>query len=70
MWRKTQLPEQYRWLTSFNPFQSFLDIVREPLLGHLPSLLAWKVVLVVTIGGYAMATFIFSRFRARIVFWL
>jgi ABC-type polysaccharide/polyol phosphate export permease len=70
MWRPTQLPQRLAWLSNLNPFQCFLDIVRDPLLGHLPSLLAWKVAGAVTIGGFALATLFFSRFRARIVFWL
>jgi ABC-type polysaccharide/polyol phosphate export permease len=70
MWRPSQLPERLSWLTNFNPFQSFLDIVRDPLLGQLPPLLAWKVCGAVTVVGFAVAYLFFARFRARIVFWL
>jgi len=70
MWRPSQLPVKLSWITSFNPFQCFLDIVRDPLLGRLPPLLAWKVVGLVTILGFATASLFFARFRARIVFWL
>lgn len=70
MWRPSQLPQRVSWLTNFNPFQSFLDIVRDPLLGNLPPLIAWKVAGAVTLVGFAVATLIFSRFRARIVYWL
>jgi ABC-type polysaccharide/polyol phosphate export permease len=70
MWRPSQLPDRLSWLTNFNPFQSFLDIVRDPLLGELPPLLAWKVAGAVTLVGFAVATLFFSRFRARIVYWL
>ena len=70
MWRPAQLPSKISQLSNLNPFQSFLDIVRDPLLGHLPPLLAWQVVGVVTILGYAIAILFFSRFRARIVYWL
>jgi ABC-type polysaccharide/polyol phosphate export permease len=70
MWRATQLPPRIQWLTNFNPFQSFLDIVREPLLGHPPPMIAWKVAGLVTVVGFGSAILLFSRFRARIVYWL
>ncbi len=70
MWRPSQLPQRISKFSSFNPFQSFLDIVREPLLGNPPPLMAWKVVVGVTIVGFIAATLFFSRFRARIVYWL
>lgn len=70
MWRPAQLPARIGWLTSLNPFQSFLDIVREPLMGHPPPMIAWKVAGLVTLVGFAAAILFFSRFRARIVYWL
>jgi ABC-type polysaccharide/polyol phosphate export permease len=70
MWRPSQLPVKLSWVTSFNPFQCFLDIVRDPLLGNLPPLLAWKVVGLVTVIGFVISALFFARFRARIVYWL
>jgi ABC-type polysaccharide/polyol phosphate export permease len=70
MYRRVQLPERFRWLSDLNPFQSFLDIVREPMLGNMPPVIAWEVCGVVTIVGFIAAALFFSRFRARIVYWL
>jgi ABC-type polysaccharide/polyol phosphate export permease len=70
MYRRGQLPEKWRWLFQLNPFQSFLDIVREPMLGNMPPLIAWEVCGVVTVVGCVVTTLFFSRFRARIVYWL
>lgn len=70
MYRRIQLPEKWRWLFNLNPFQSFLDIVREPMLGHMPPLVAWEVCGVVTVGGFIATALFFSRFRARIIYWL
>ena len=70
MYRRVQLPSRFRWLSDLNPFQSFLDIVREPLLGNMPPLIAWEVCGAVTVLGYIAAALFFSRFRARIVYWL
>ncbi len=70
MWRATQLPPRIGWLARLNPFQSFLDIVREPLLGNPPPAIAWKIALLITLIGTVTAILVFSRFRARIVYWL
>jgi ABC-type polysaccharide/polyol phosphate export permease len=70
MYRRVQLPEKWRWLFHLNPFQSFLDIVREPMLGNMPPLIAWEVCGVVTVAGFIATALFFSRFRARIIYWL
>ena len=70
MWRAIQLPPRIAHLTSFNPFQAFLEIVRSPLLGSSAPAMDWIVVGVVTVSGFALTTFVFARFRARIVYWL
>jgi ABC-type polysaccharide/polyol phosphate export permease len=70
MYPKVQLPEKWRWLFRLNPFQDFLDIVREPLLGNPPPLDAWAISLGITVAGFAVTAVFFSRFRARIVYWL
>jgi len=70
MWERSQLPERLSWIYNLNPFQCFLSIVRDPLLGHVPTLLTWKIVGAVTFAGFAVAILFFSRFRARIVYWL
>jgi ABC-type polysaccharide/polyol phosphate export permease len=70
MWRRGQLPPRIGALSDLNPFQSFLDIVRDPLLGHVPPLIAWEMAGAVTLIGFLAATLFFSRFRARIVYWL
>jgi ABC-type polysaccharide/polyol phosphate export permease len=70
MYKRGQLPEKWRWLFHLNPFQSFLDIVREPMLGNMPPLIAWEVCGLVTVFGCVITALFFSRFRARIVYWL
>jgi ABC-type polysaccharide/polyol phosphate export permease len=70
MYRRGQLPEKWRRLFHLNPFQSFLDIVREPMLGNMPPLIAWEVAGLVTVIGFIATALFFSRFRARIVYWL
>jgi ABC-type polysaccharide/polyol phosphate export permease len=70
MYRRVQLPAKWQGLFALNPFQSFLDIVREPMLGSPPPLIAWEISGLITIVGFAVTAVFFSRFRARIVYWL
>lgn len=57
-------------LVDANPFYHFVEILRAPLLGHLPSLLTYQVVGGITLGGWLVTLFVFSRYRRRIIYWL
>lgn len=74
MWRPQQLPSRVHWLlrdlVNWNPFESFLVLVRDPLMGTVPPLFAWEMAFGVTVTGFIIAFACFARFRARIVYWL
>lgn len=40
MWKAEQL-QVNEWVLRFNPFYYYLSLVRDPLLGHAPSVVAW-----------------------------
>ncbi len=66
-------PEQLgskRFLADYNPFTHMIALVREPLLGGVPTLNDWLVVLAITVVGWIGTFLFFARFRARIVYWL
>ena len=66
-------PESLRghaYLTDFNPFFHLLEIVRAPLLGNLPSTTSYLAVMLLTLINLAIASAFFSRFRARIAYWI
>lgn len=69
LWKAETLGK-YHWAAEINPLYHFIEIVRAPLLGEAPSLLSWKVAIFITLGGYAMTLIFFSRFRARIAYWV
>ena len=54
----------------YNPVAHYLEVVRAPLLGQMPSLTSWGVVLFCTLVGYPIMIVLFNRYRASIVFWL
>ncbi|MFT8809166.1 ABC transporter permease [Gluconobacter sp.] len=67
------MPEQLGAKASFllyNPFYPLLEIVREPLLGHVPALHIWGIALATSAVFWAIAVRSFIRTRARLVFWI
>jgi len=69
LWTRSLLG-RHAWAADLNPFYHFLEVGRAPLLGHIPSATTWVAILLITFGGYAVAIAFFSRFRARIAFWV
>lgn len=57
-------------LAQFNPFFHWVDVVRRPLLGEIPSQLTYMVTLGGIVIGFIVAIFIFSRYRKRISYWV
>jgi len=53
-----------------NPLYHLLAIVRDPLLGRPPSFNSCIAVLIITVIGWSLALFVYSRFRKRIAYWL
>lgn len=58
------------YLAYGNPFFHLIEIVRSPLLGSPPSIETVWVVLFITAFNLIVTLVIFSRFRARIAYWL
>lgn len=53
-----------------NPLAYFIELVRAPLLGQVPSLRAWVASLLITLIVFSGAFTLFARFRRNIPFWL
>lgn len=70
MWSPTILPVRYHYIIDLNPFAQFMELFRNPLLGTLPSNYTLITTLGLTILGIFFAFIIFSRYRARIAYWL
>jgi ABC-type polysaccharide/polyol phosphate export permease len=70
MWDPSILNEKKRFIVDLNPFYSFLEIIRAPLLGKAPSLFNVSVVLGATLIGMLICVRIFIPYRPRIIYWL
>lgn len=58
------------YLLDMNPLFHLVEIFRAPLLGQLPSATNWAVAGGMAVVGWAVAIFIFSRYKARIAYWV
>jgi ABC-2 type transport system permease protein/lipopolysaccharide transport system permease protein len=68
-WKPESL-KGHAYITDFNPFFHLLEIVRAPLLGNMPSTSSYLAVMLLTLINLAIASAFFSRFRARIAYWI
>lgn len=69
IWHPSMLGSR-RWIADFNPLHSLISVVREPLLGNVPSVGSYLVVLLMTVAGFALTGMVYGRFKDRIVYWL
>jgi ABC-2 type transport system permease protein/lipopolysaccharide transport system permease protein len=57
-------------LAQLNPLFAAIDLVRAPLLGGVPQLNSWLVMVGLTLVGGGITFVLFARFRSRIAFWV
>lgn len=69
LWMPDQLGTRSH-LALFNPFTYFVEVLRGPLLGQVPSITTWALALAVTIVGWSVTWPMFVRFRGRVPYWL
>ena len=69
IWMPALLPGR-AVLLDFNPFHHVLEIVRAPLLGHIPGLTSWLAVAGITMVGWLVTLTLFVRYRARVAYWI
>jgi len=69
MWQRHMLG-RHAWAVNLNPFYHFLEIARSPLIGTETSGTSWACAAGITVAGYVVTLVMFSRFRARIAYWL
>ncbi|SFI90324.1 lipopolysaccharide transport system permease protein [Bosea sp. OK403] len=53
-----------------NPFASMLDVMREPLLGNLPSATSYLILLGLLIVGWLLSLAFAGKYSHRVVYWL
>lgn len=71
VWSVKVLPPNFSPLMLYlNPFYNFIDIVKQPLLGHAPTSSEWLFCIGMAIVGWGIAIYILGKYKARIAYWL
>jgi lipopolysaccharide transport system permease protein len=70
LWKPEQIPAEKHYLLSLNPFASLLAVVREPLLGQLPTLHDWLSATIFSVGGFAVSLPLIGYCQRRIIYWI
>jgi lipopolysaccharide transport system permease protein len=70
LWKPGQLPPDKQHLLFLNPFAALLAVVREPLLGQLPTVYDWATATIFSIGGFVVALPIIGYCQRRIIYWI
>jgi homopolymeric O-antigen transport system permease protein len=70
MFRSDQLPTVGRIAMQLNPFAALLALVRDPLIGRIPTAFDYELVIGLLLVGWAIALPIYGRYRTRITYWL
>lgn len=58
------------WIADYNPVHHCIEIVRAPLMGEIPALASYAVVMVMFVMGASVAIALYARFRNRVIYWL
>lgn len=70
LWKAEMLGSRNRFVVDFNPLYHFIEVIRAPLLGQPVHGISWLVSASLMIAGSVGAVLVFSRFRARVPYWL
>jgi lipopolysaccharide transport system permease protein len=69
MWQPSQLGGHGWWLL-LNPFDSLLEVVRQPLLGAAPTTMEWVSATGFSAAMCGITWLLFARVRGRLAFWI
>jgi lipopolysaccharide transport system permease protein len=69
IWQPQQLGP-YMWTLPFNPFYAVIEIVRAPLLGHMPDTATWCSAVLYSLLLCGVSWLMFVRARGRVAFWV
>jgi ABC-type polysaccharide/polyol phosphate export permease len=69
-WDYRHVLTERKYIVDYNVLFYFLEIVRAPLLGEVPTLRTYAVVLAVTVVGYALAYLTYRGMRRNLAFFV
>lgn len=70
IYRPEYIKNKYGLLIFFNPFSHFISLIRDPLLGKLPSLSSYLFVVIMLVVGTLITLFVLGSKTKRVPFWV
>ncbi|OGT53795.1 MAG: hypothetical protein A3E84_02195 [Gammaproteobacteria bacterium RIFCSPHIGHO2_12_FULL_42_13] len=70
IWMSRSLPPRYSFITEWNPFSHFLSIVREPMLGRLPTAIDYFITIGIAAFFFILMLWLLNRVRHQIIYWI
>jgi lipopolysaccharide transport system permease protein len=61
---------RFSFVVEFNPLAYMIDLVREPLVGQVPSALTWAVTGSMAVFGWFLALALTGRYLKRLAYWI
>ena len=58
------------FLLDFNPFYHLIELVRAPLLGHIPMASSYYIAIALGVLGVMFSTFMLSKYKYRVPYWV
>ena len=69
-WQRELLTGRSAIIVDANPLFHLIDVVRSPLLGHMPSTFSFVYVCVLAVIGWAATLFLYWKSSYRIAYWV
>lgn len=70
MWKIDLIPAKYHHYMVFNPITVFISLCRDPLIGASVNYIYYFAASIYIAVFFVISSFLFSKFRSRIVYWL
>jgi len=70
LWQPRLLPPGTGFLADANIVFHLISVVRDPMLGQMPSLMSYAVALLAAAGAVSLGLVCYARFRRRLAYWL
>ncbi len=61
---------KHHWIVAFNPLAYWVDAVRQPLIGVMPSGLTWAICIGTALTGWTLTLAFTGRYHKRIPYWV
>jgi lipopolysaccharide transport system permease protein len=68
-WLPSSLPDRAQYVL-WNPLAQLLDLLRTPLMGGMPAVNTWLSIMGWTLVNIAVASWLFAKYRRRVIYWL